>query len=196
MFDRVPAPGPPGRPRRRRRALFAPVPFPRRGRRSGVEPMSTSATACRPGRRDGLTIGESIPLVSSGMTRRRAPGLLRTWISVRQFAGLAVAVSKMPDEELAGRRSRPAYRTRPGSRAWRPSASSAAGRSEAGVAVRDRAADRAPVPDLRVADLARGVREQRELGRSAGSDVATSWCLVSRADGDVVARVADVATAR
>ena len=47
-----------------------------------------------------------------------------------------------------------------------------------GVGVRDRAADRAPVPDLRVADLARGVREQRHL---TGEQFKwwTSWCLVS-----------------
>ena len=44
--------------------------------------------------------------------------------------------------------------------------------------MRDRAADRAAVPDLRVADLPGGVREQRHLaGQKFG--VLTSWCLVS-----------------
>ena len=61
-----------------------------------------------------------------------------------------------------------------------------------GVAVGQRAADRAAVPDLRVADLAGGVREQRQL---AGQHVGGGDVVVAgeRADREVAAVVADVA---
>ena len=59
------------------------------------------------------------------------------------------------------------------------------------VGVGDRAADRAAVAHLRVADVAGGVRQQRHvLGEHVGVlDVVVAG---QRADGDVVAGVADV----
>jgi hypothetical protein len=65
------------------------------------------------------------------------------------------------------------------------------GQVRGGVGVRDRAADRAPVPDLRVTDLPRRVREQRHF---AGQDVGVLHVVVSGqgADRDVGAFVVDV----
>ena len=61
-----------------------------------------------------------------------------------------------------------------------------------GIAVRQRAADRAAVPDLRVADLAGRVRQQRDgLGQQRG--VLQVAVPGQRADRDVPGRVADVA---
>ena len=61
-----------------------------------------------------------------------------------------------------------------------------------GVAVRQRPADRAPVPDLRVADLARGVREQRQ---GPGQHVGVLEVVVAgqRPDRDVPVLLAHVA---
>ena len=66
-----------------------------------------------------------------------------------------------------------------------------AGRSDAGIGVGDRAADRATVTDLGVADLAGGVRQQRHvlLQERRRLDVHVAG---QGADGDVVAAVADV----
>ena len=69
------------------------------------------------------------------------------------------------------------------------------GQVRGGVGVRQRAADRAPVPDLRVADLAGRVGEQRQLARQQAG-VRHVVVAGQGADRDVAALVADVATAR
>ncbi len=52
------------------------------------------------------------------------------------------------------------------------------GKVGGGIAVRDRAADRPAVPNLRVADLARGRRTRSGSAPGAAGDAATSLCLV------------------
>ena len=117
-----------------------------------------------------------------------APATFGTRISVSSSSG-ASAVSRKPvKKSSAGISARPS-----GPRATRVRPEGEHDRGQVGrrVAVGDGAADRAPVPHLRVADLAGGVGQDRHLGAEqvARLEVAVAG---EGADGDVVAGVADV----
>ncbi len=157
--------------------------------RTGWSSMLTSATRGVP------FMTAATPTIAQSWARRvsfchpqRAPGCLGTRTSVR-ISSAASAVSRKPLKNVVGR-----------DLALPPSAAGDERRTEreAGgreirrrVAMSERPSDRAPVPDLRIADLTGDVGEQRGLGgeQRVGLDVAMAG---ESTDGDVVPAVADV----
>ena len=135
--------------------------------RSGVEPMLTSATAVSlHGHADDgpvdRPLGELLERPGG-----RAGGLGHLDLR-EQFARLERGLEDALEELRGGHRPRPvlaADHERGVQREQR------GGQVGGRVGVRDRAADRAPVPDLRVAHGLGRVREQRDVGRAA----APSW---------------------
>ena len=122
-----------------------------------------------------------------------APPIFGTRISVSSSSG-ARAVSRKPSEELGGR-DRRAPRSGPSTRKVAPRARASRRQVRRRVAVGDRAADRAAVADLGVADLAGGVGQQRHVGLQHLGDLEVAMAGQG-ADGDVVAVVADVGQVR
>src|ERR1700758_676316 len=148
--------------------------------RSGVPPMLTSPT--RPSWTAQPTMAQSMARwVNFWNDQDPAEADLGTRISVSSSSGSRAVSNRLWKNSPIGISREP-----PGPRATRvaSSASSTAGRSEAGAAWRDRAADRPAVPDLRVTDLPGRVREQ---GYLAGQDVGVLDVMVpgQGADRDV-----------
>ena len=158
--------------------------------RSGTEPMFTRPIDVEPLRT------ATTPTIAQSWARR-----LNFWND--QVVPRAFGIADL-GEHLVGRaapsRGSPGGTATPGPRARRrdrgrtnvpPRASTAAGRSEAASPCAMRAADRAPMADLGVADLAGDVGEHRGVRahERVGLEVAVAR---ERADGEVVAAVADV----
>ncbi len=176
----------PPRPVTRRR----PGPTRRAVARSGVPPMLTRATlpscAAQP------TMAQSSPRWANfwndqpGRGGLRHPDLGEQLVGLQR--GLEQALEEPADLDLP-------LAARPARDQGRVQREQDGGQVGGGIGVRDRAADRAPVPDLRVADPARRVREQWHLAAQQRGmlDVMVPG---QRADRDVGAPIGEVGQLR
>ena len=167
-----------------------PAPTPTLVARIGVEPMLTRPTPASPLRRHAAT-----PTIAQSWARRLnfwkphpAPCIFGTRISVSSSSSAQRRGEEALVEVGGGDLARAVRALGDVGRAERQRRRRQVGRR---VGVGDRPADRAPVAHLRVADVAGRVGEQRDvLGEHVGLlDVHVPG---ERADGDVVAGVADV----
>ena len=162
---------------RRPRTRPMPVPSSTAVARSGVEPMLTRPIPVVPLRTAATpTMAQSWARRLNFWNDQPAPATFGTRISVSSSSALERRLEE-PGEEVGGGDDRARHGPRARDQVP-PSASSTAGRSEAGIGVGDRAADGAPMADLGVADLAGGGRQDRHLRRKR-SDVSTSRWRVS-----------------
>ena len=138
--------------------------------------------------------GHRRPVLRAAAHLRVRPAVAEPSFGTRTSTSIssgASAVWKTPVKNSPRRRSsaRPRYRAATSSPS---SASITVGRSEAGIAMCERAADRPAVTHLRIADLTRCVRRRSGSARGGATRAATSLCRVSAPIAIVSAVLADV----